>query len=67
MVRNTQPRTVLQAAQELNVSAHTIRAWVAQRRIGHVRLGRSIRIPTAAIEQLLEQGSMPAKKRWERS
>lgn len=64
MVTNTQPRTVRQAAHELNVSAHTIRAWVAQRRLGHVRLGRSIRIPTAAIEQLLEQGFTPAKKEW---
>ena len=35
-----QPRTVEQAAAELNLSRATIRAWIAQRRLGHVRLGR---------------------------
>ena len=32
--------TVRQAALELNVSVHTIRAWIYNRRIGYVRLGR---------------------------
>ncbi len=36
-----QPRTVEQAAAELNLSRATIRAWIAQRRLGHVRLGRA--------------------------
>ena len=35
--------TVRQAALELNVSVHTIRAWIYNRRIGYVRLGRAIR------------------------
>ena len=39
------PRTIRQAADELNVSVHTIRAWVISRRIAHVRLGRAIRVP----------------------
>ena len=33
------PRTVTEAADELGLSVHTIRAWVASRRIGYLRLG----------------------------
>jgi excisionase family DNA binding protein len=36
--------TIAAAAKELGLSVHTIRSWVAQRRIAHVRLGRVIRI-----------------------
>lgn len=56
------PRTVEQAAVELNVAQSTIRAWIGQRRIGFVRLGRSIRIPSSEIDRLLEQGFTPAKR-----
>ena len=36
--RTTSPRTVAQAAEDLNISKSTVRAWIAQRRLGHVRL-----------------------------
>lgn len=58
----SKPRTVEQAAEELNVAQSTIRAWIAQRRIGHVRLGRSIRIPASEIQCLLETGFVPARR-----
>jgi len=51
---------VLEAAEQMNVSKHTVRAWLAQRRIGHVRLGRAIRIPAAEIQRLLDRGAVPA-------
>ena len=57
-----QPRTVEQAAAELNLSRATIRAWIAQRRLGHVRLGRAIRIPAAEIRRLLETGYIPPER-----
>lgn len=60
--RNGSPRTVEQAADELNVAKSTIRAWIGQRRIGCVRLGRSVRIPAAEINRLLESGFVPAKR-----
>ena len=41
--------TVKQAAIELNVSVHTIRAWLSRRRLGYVRLGRSVRRFAAAL------------------
>ena len=64
MVRtDNQPRTVEQTAEELNLSRATIRAWIAQRRLGHVRLGRSVRIPAAEIRRVLEVGYVPASRR----
>ena len=60
VVREASPRTVSQAAEELNLSRSTIRAWISQRRLGYVRLGRAVRIPTAEIARLVEQGSVPA-------
>lgn len=55
-----QPRTVDQAAKELNLSTSTVRAWIASRRIGCLRLGRAVRIPAGEIARLLEAGFVPA-------
>lgn len=57
---NEPPRTVDQAAAELNVKPTTVRAWIAQRRLGHVRLGRAVRVPYSEIRRLLEAGFVPA-------
>ena len=57
---DNQPRTVEQAAAELNLSKATIRAWIAQRRLGHIRLGRAIRVPVAEIQRVLQTGFVPA-------
>ena len=57
---NSQLRTINQAASELSVSIHTIRAWVASRKIGSVRLGRAVRIPAAEIARLIQRGTLPA-------
>ena len=53
------PRTVAQAADELGLSVHTIRAWIAQRRIGYLRLGRAIRVPASEIERVLDRAAVP--------
>lgn len=57
---SSQLRTVEQAAADLGLSVHTIRAWIARRKIGHVRLGRAVRIPISEIERLIERGTVPA-------
>ena len=61
---DNQPRTVEQAAEELNLSKATIRAWIAQRRLGHIRLGRAIRVPVAEIQRVLQAGFVPAGRTW---
>jgi excisionase family DNA binding protein len=53
--------TVDQAAEALSVSVHTIRAWIAERRITCVRLGRAVRVPQSEIARLIEQGTIPAR------
>jgi len=55
------PRTVAEAADELGLSVHTIRAWIANRRIGHIRLGRAIRIPADELRRVIEAGTVPAE------
>lgn len=56
------PRTVSEAANELALSVHTIRAWIAARRIAHIRLGRAIRIPASEIRRVIEENTVPAIK-----
>jgi excisionase family DNA binding protein len=51
---------VAEAAEELGLSVHTIRAWVATRRLAHLRLGRAIRIPAAEIRRIIEISTVPA-------
>jgi excisionase family DNA binding protein len=58
--RLERPRTVDEAADELGLSVHTIRAWIASRRLGHLRLGRAIRIPAAEIRRVIEESTVPA-------
>jgi excisionase family DNA binding protein len=60
MTTKDTPRTVAEAAEELSLSKSTIRAWIAQRRLGFVRLGRSVRIPHKEIRRVLEAGFQPA-------
>ncbi len=52
---------VRQAAAELGLSVACVRKWIAERRIGIVRLGRAVRIPQTEIERLIEEGRVPAR------
>lgn len=61
-MQQSKPLTVKQAAEALNLKEVTIRAWLAQRRLGFVRLGRAIRIPASEIERLLGDNAVPARE-----
>lgn len=53
--------TVDEAAAALTLKPKTIRAWIASRRIGYVRIGaRAVRIPLKEIDRLVEEGTIPA-------
>jgi excisionase family DNA binding protein len=53
--------TVDQAAIALTLKPKTIRAWIAARRIGYIRIGeRAIRIPLSEINRMIEEGTIPA-------
>ena len=52
---------VPQAAEILNVSPKTIWTWIAAQQIEVTRLGRAVRIPSRALDDLIEAGTTPAK------
>ena len=54
--------TVPEAAEALALKTKTIRAWIAVRRIGCVRLGSAVRVPVSEVERLIEGGTIPARQ-----
>ncbi len=62
MSMRKRPLSVREVAGALGLSESTIRSWLAQRRLGFVRLGRAIRIPVEEVERVLAQGSVPARE-----
>jgi excisionase family DNA binding protein len=44
---------IKEAAALLNLSEHTLRMWIWQKRIPSIKLGRSIRLKRSDIEQLI--------------
>ena len=55
--------TVKQSAEQLGLSARTVWAWIYARTLSVGRLGRAVRIPQTAIDELIDAGSIPAKVR----
>jgi excisionase family DNA binding protein len=54
---------VEEAADLLTVKPSTLRAWLQTRRIGKVRIGRrAVRIPTAEVERIIAEGTIPARE-----
>lgn len=53
---------VQQGARELNVSVHTLRAWISQRRIRIVRLGRKVLLRREDLEDLVSRNLIEAKE-----
>lgn len=47
--------TVKQAASILGLQESTVRKWVLSRRVGVVRLGRSVRLRRAEVETMIER------------
>jgi len=46
--------TYSEVAHRMNVSVHTVRGWVYQRRIPHLKAGRSVRFVWAHVLQWLQ-------------
>lgn len=55
--------TVRALAEALGVSEKTCRAWIAQRRFPTVRIGRTVRVPLSAVEELIDASTTPAVDR----
>lgn len=55
---------VEEAAEFLNLKSSTVRAWLLKRKLPSVRIGeRAVRIPRAALEKLIAEGTVPARER----
>jgi excisionase family DNA binding protein len=52
--------TVQQAAERLGTSVRFPRRLIAERRITFVRVGRHVRIPEAAIDEMIASGTVEA-------
>jgi excisionase family DNA binding protein len=52
--------TVGEAAERLGTSARFPRRLIAERRIDYVKVGRHVRIPEAAIDQLIRLNTVKA-------
>lgn len=51
-----------ETADRLGLSTLTVYKWIANRRIGCVRLGRAVRIPESEVSRLIEAGTRPARR-----
>jgi excisionase family DNA binding protein len=55
--------TIAEAADRLGLKPKTLRFWVWMRKIEYVKVnGRAVRIPERAIEHMIEQGTVPARR-----
>jgi excisionase family DNA binding protein len=52
---------VHEAARPLGMKTRTIREWIVNGKIGHVRLGRSVRIPISEVRRLIADNYRPAR------
>lgn len=53
---------VPEAAKQLRKADKTLWAWIAQRKIATVRVGRNVFIPQSEIDRLLTEGYTPARE-----
>jgi excisionase family DNA binding protein len=50
------------AAERLGVKVSCLRSWIYERKIEYVKVGRSVRISEAVIEEIIRRGTMPARQ-----
>ena len=55
-----------EAAAALNVTGRFVERLIAERRVRYVKLGRHVRIPESAIDELIESGMVDVvgRTRW---
>ncbi len=53
--------TLNEAAERLAISLSTMRAWVSQRRIEVVKIGRCVRIREEALEAFIQESTIAPK------
>ena len=54
--------TIPEASECLGLKPATIRFWIWTRKIDYVKVGRAVRLRDDTILELVEQGTVPAKR-----
>ena len=54
--------TIPEASERLGLKPATVRFWIWTRKIESVRVGRAVRLREETIEQLIERGTVPARR-----
>lgn len=49
---------ITEVAKVFDVTESCIRSWVLQRKIRYIKVGRSVRIPSGAVDELVEAGTV---------
>jgi len=52
-----------EGAKELKLSIHTLRAWIYQKRLPHVRLGRRVLLRKQDLEELVNKSVVEAQEK----
>ncbi len=53
--------SIADASKRLGLKAVTLRLWAGARRIGSVKLGRRVLIPSSEIERLIQESYRPPR------
>lgn len=53
--------TIPETADRLGISQKTAWAWVYERRLPVTRIGRCVRVPEDALEQMIERATIPTR------
>jgi len=53
--------TVAETAERLGVKVSTVRLWLAQRKLGHVKLSRAVRVPETEVERIIHDNMVPPR------
>jgi excisionase family DNA binding protein len=65
MPKTIEPRgrllTCAQAGEAMGLKEATIRVWIARRKLAFVKLGRAVRVPSEAIEEMITDNTVPAR------
>jgi excisionase family DNA binding protein len=54
--------TCAQAGDALGLKEATVRVWIARRKLAFVKLGRAVRVPQEAIEEMITSNTVPARE-----
>jgi excisionase family DNA binding protein len=52
---------VIEVGERLGLKPATIRMWISKRKIAHVKLGRSVRVPSAEIDRIIRENTIAAR------